>query len=220
MDLGNSASPNYDIALDMAMYQGGLGPSYIISEPGDAEILIPLMKLHGSLNWATDSATNEIIPIHFRDYFRHFHLPPGASRSGSVMIPIGSQLQEFFSKNGGPSVNREPVIVPPSWNKGDYHVALSDVWSAAADHLSEAEYIFIIGYSLPDTDSFFRHLYALGSVGLSPLRRIDVFNPDSSGLLDKRVRGLLGPGATEGYTYHEKTFQEAIDFIDTLFRGR
>jgi hypothetical protein len=211
---------NYDIALDMAMHRGRLGPDYVISEPGNAEILIPLLKLHGSLNWATNSETSEIIPIHFRDYLPHFRVPPGADRSKSIMIPIGSQLQEFFSKNGGPNVNREPVIVPPSWNKGDYHAALSDVWSAAADHLSEAEYIFVIGYSLPDTDSFFRHLYALGSVGSSPLRRIDVFNPDSSGLLDKRFRGLLGPGATERYAYHEKTFEEAIGFIDTLFPGR
>jgi hypothetical protein len=32
--------------------------------------------------------------------------------------------------------------------------------------------VFVIGYSLPETDSFFRHLYALGSVGKAPLRKI------------------------------------------------
>src|SRR5258706_11739933 len=41
-------------------------------------------------------------------------------------------------------VEPEPVIVPPSWNKSDYHQTLSNVWAAAATDLSEAEYIFII----------------------------------------------------------------------------
>jgi hypothetical protein len=38
------------------------------------------------------------------------------------------------------------------------------VWRTAAQHLSEAEHIFIIGYSLPETDQFFRYLYGLGTV--------------------------------------------------------
>ncbi|MFN7929916.1 MAG: hypothetical protein U0Y68_18610 [Blastocatellia bacterium] len=107
--------------------------------------------------------------------------------------------------------------MPPSWNKADYHNALSDVWAAAARHLSEAEYIFIIGYSLPTTDSFFRHLYALGSVGPTPLRKIIVFNPDASGETDQRFRDLLGPGAKARYEYQKMTFEQANIHIKELF---
>ena len=135
-------------------------------------------------------------------------------------MPIGSQLVEYFARQASVEVDAEPVIVPPSWNKADYHAALSDVWASAAKHLSEAEQIFVIGYSLPETDSFFRHLYALGSVGNTPLRRIEVFNPDASGTIDRRFQGLLGPGAAARYQYHAKTFQQAIVHIRALFPKR
>ena len=90
------------------------------------------------------------------------------------MIPISSHLQEFFKKEGT-VVEPQPVIVPPAWNKADYHHTLSKVWSRSASELEEAEYIFVIGYSLPPTDAFFKLLYALGTVGSTPIRKIVVF---------------------------------------------
>lgn len=129
-------------------------------------------------------------------------------------------MVKYFSDHANTVVEAEPVIVPPSWNKADYHAALSDVWASAAKHLSEAEHIYVIGYSLPETDSFFRHLYALGSVGSTPLRKIAVFNPDSTGATNMRFQALLGPGAKARYEYHTKTFEQAIDHIKTGFPKR
>ena len=91
------------------------------------------------------------------------------------------------------------------------------MWTAAAKELSDAEYIFIIGYSLPQTDAFFRHLYALGCVGRSPLRKIVVCNPDSTGETDRRFRGLLGPGAIARYEYLTEGFSAAIPIIQDMF---
>ncbi|MBI3524446.1 MAG: hypothetical protein HY066_07935 [Betaproteobacteria bacterium] len=211
---------NYDIAADIAMYRAGLGPDYIIERPGGHHIPVPLLKLHGSLNWATETVSRKIRPLHLASYLQH---PPfrgiGEKRS-TTRVPIGSHLVRYFQDHASTVVDAEPVIVPPSWNKADYHTALSDVWAAAAKHLSEAEHIFIIGYSLPETDSFFRHLYALGSVGTAPLRRIAIFNPDDSGAIDSRFRALLGPGASARYEYHAKTFGEAIGHIKALFPKR
>ncbi len=209
---------NYDIAVDMAMHRAGLGPDYIIDTPPHNTANVPLLKLHGSLNWATEKATRKIHPLHLKNYFQRYQYR-NYGDSKDIRIPIGSHLVEYFSQSNI-EVESEPVIVPPSWNKADYHNALSDVWAAAAKHLSEAEHIFVIGYSLPETDSFFRHLYALGSVGSAPLRRIAVFNPDSSGATDERFRGLLGPGAIARYEYHPITFDKAIDHIQTLFPKR
>jgi hypothetical protein len=209
---------NYDIAADMAMYRFGLGPDYIIENPGGQSFGIPLLKLHGSLNWATETNSKVIRPLHLSKYFQHYNLRIGMNPTAH--LPIGSQLVEYFDKYASLEVDNEPVIVPPSWNKADYHSALSDVWAAAAKHLSEAEQIFIIGYSLPETDSFFRHLYALGSVGSVPLRRIAVFNPDSSGATERRFEALLGPGARARYEYHTMNFKEAISHIQALFPKR
>lgn len=221
---------NYDVAADMALYKSDLGPDYIIDK-SDSNGSVPLLKLHGSLNWATDTVTGskKIYPLQLKEYFniyksfiisnKHQHFP-----NSVVQVPIGSSLNEYFSQHRSNlpplQVANQPVIVPPSWNKADYHSALSEVWAAAAQHLSEAEHIFIIGYSLPETDSFFRHLYALGSVGSAPLRRIAVFNPDDSGTTKQRFEALLGPGARARYEYHPLTFEDAIPHIRKLFPGR
>lgn len=209
---------NYDIAADMAMHRAGLGTDYVIEKQPGHHIYVPLLKLHGSLNWATEKSTGKIRPLHLKNYFQHYSIRHGAG--ANVQLPVGSQLVEYFSRYEKVEVDPEPVIVPPSWNKADYHEALSDVWASAAKHLSEAEHIFVIGYSLPETDSFFRHLYALGSVGTAPLRRISIFNPDATGATDRRFKALLGPGAIARYEYHEKTFEQAIDHIKELFPKR
>ena len=210
---------NYDIAADMAMYRAGLGPDYVIERPPGHHVHVPLLKLHGSLNWATEKASRKIRPLHLTSYFQHYRYN-GHERHSMTHVPIGSHLVEYFALHASTEVDPEPVIVPPSWNKADYHAALSDVWAAAAKHLSEAEHIYVIGYSLPETDSFFRHLYALGSVGTAPLRKIAVFNPDSTGSTDARFQALLGPGAKARYEYHEKTFEQAIGHIKTIFPKR
>lgn len=210
---------NYDIAADMAMFRSGLGPNYIIGSPGGQSLDVPLLKLHGSLNWAIERSSKVIRPLHLQNYFQHYSYN-GFTKRATTRLPIGSQLVEYFKKFDSLDVEIEPVIVPPSWSKADYHSALSDIWAAAAKHLSEAEQIFIIGYSLPETDSFFRHLYALGSVGSAPLRRIAVFNPDNSGATERRFEALLGPGARARYEYHPMTFEDAIWRIQELFPKR
>jgi hypothetical protein len=81
------------------------------------------------------------------------------------------------------------VIVPPSWNKTEYADSVGHIWQEAARQLSDAENIFVCGYSLPETDVFFKHLFALGSVGRSLIRRFWVINPDPDGSVESRFRG-------------------------------
>ena len=215
---------NYDIGADIALYRENLGPNYVIeSPPPRFSNNVDLLKLHGSLNWAIESKISDagaklIHSLHLNNYFQNYSIR-GNKKYGNTKLPIGSHLVEYFARYATPAieVEREPVIVPPSWNKADYHQALSDVWASAANHLAEAESIFIIGYSLPETDSFFRHLFALGSVGSSALRRIIVFNPDTSGETDKRFQALLGPGSKARYEYKPFTFEESLPYIQQLF---
>ena len=209
---------NYDIGVDMGLFREGLGPDYVFDKPKNVRDSIQLLKLHGSLNWATETTSKRILPLHLSDYFQSYSLNAYGHRN-ETKVPIGSHLVEYFKRYSSPSieVDPEPVIVPPSWNKADYHNALSEVWSSAAQHLSEAEHIFVLGYSLPETDSFFRHLYALGSTGKAPLRRFAVFNPDTSGDTNRRFQSLLGPGAIARYEYHPMTFDAAIAHIKKLF---
>jgi hypothetical protein len=116
----------------------------------------------------------------------------------------------------------EPILIPPTWNKTEYHRTLSIVWQKAAQVLSEAHNIFVIGYSMPESDTFFRQLYALGTVGSFPLQRFWVFNPDSSGLVMGRFQALMGSGALDRFQPYPLTFMDAIpimvrEFVDREF---
>lgn len=208
---------NYDIGLDFAMAADRIGPDYIIERPKLAGG-VKLMKLHGSLNWATDTSGN-IYPADVQEYVQRnfFHSSPGSKHGKKCAMKLGSKISVLFSDK---QVNKEPVIVPPSWNKTDYHTSLSAIWAEAASCLSQASYIFVLGYSLPATDSFFRHLYALGSEGDKIIRGIVIFNPDVSGDTDRRFQELLGPAALARYSYISEDFATSMQLIKRFFERK
>ena len=107
--------------------------------------------------------------------------------------------------------------MPPTWNKSEYHKALSSVWGRAAKELGEAENIFIFGYSMPPTDVFFNHLYALGATGGPSLRRFWACNPDPE--VGTRFRGIIGQGAEKKFSFHETKFDQAVRDVEKEFFG-
>jgi hypothetical protein len=119
----------------------------------------------------------------------------------------------------GKQVAIAPMIVPPTWNKTEHHRSLSSVWSAAARELSDTEELFIIGYSLPESDAFFRYLFALGTIGESPLRRVWVFNPNRSPEIQRRFSALFGPGAEQRFAFFPMTFEDSIAHIRNECQG-
>jgi len=210
---------NYDIALDMAFFRGGIGPDYGIPPDPGARNPVQLLKLHGSLNWAVRKDSDSVYPLQLNKFFEKYNIQ-GFDTHGTCKVEIGSKLQEYFTTFTDVEVQKEPVIVPPTWNKADYHQSLSKIWATAADHLSEAEQIFIIGYSLPETDAFFRLLYGLGTVGNNPLKRIVVYNPDDSGQVEQRFRDMLGPGAVARFEYVPFIFSGSISPIKSYFPNK
>lgn len=201
---------NYDVAIDHAMLTSDyFRPYYGFGvEP---ERSVPLLKLHGSLNWGVERSNDGGAELHAAS-LPLTRISYGGERKTRIKVDLRASLRK-----SGVLVEETPVIVPPSWNKADYHRDLSHVWANAARQLSEASYIFIIGYSLPDTDSFFRNLYALGSEGSKPLMRIEVFNPDDSDVIKSRFLSLIGSAALHRYSYRSMNFAEAIPTIRGYF---
>jgi len=205
---------NYDVAVDYALHHQSTQVQYALGT--DTEAGIPVLKLHGSLNWARCTKCSAIVPWKLDQYLqRHTWNLRVNTHLRQVKLLIGSRIRDF--EHCGQKVEPQPVIVPPTWGKLEHHRVLSRVWSRAAKELSEAEHIFIIGYSLPLSDSFFRYLYALGTVGQAILQRFWVFNPDTTGEVEARFRQLLGPGATQRFQYFPKTFENSISIIKTAF---
>jgi NAD-dependent SIR2 family protein deacetylase len=185
---------NYDVALDYALYSLGIPFRYCL-EQGTDNSGLDLLKLHGSLNWSRCSTCSEIVAWELKQFFSKYDWSPNPNSSFG-RLEFGDRLSKH-SHCEGSCLQPQPMIVPPTWNKGKFHSQLENVWRTAAGHLAEAENIFVVGYSLPPTDEFFRYFYALGSVGDSVFENFSVVDP--IGTAAERFRSLLGPAATDSF---------------------
>ncbi|HEB36535.1 hypothetical protein LCGC14_0896090 [marine sediment metagenome] len=201
---------NYDISLDHSLSFYGIPYNYCLPHSKNK---IKLIKLHGSINWGICSKCKQIMPIDFTKFFTKFRpsLQPGLSPD-QIPIRIGSKIGNFFHSGGCRAKLKDiPLLIPPTWNKTDYHHYIKVVWKQAAIELSEAENIFIIGYSMPETDLFFKYLLGLGTINpIKRLRKFWVFNPDRE--LEKRYKNIKGLGI-EDFQFFSSTFKEAIEGI-------
>lgn len=210
---------NYDLALDLAFYVRGIPIRYGL-QSNENTTALPLLKLHGSLNWVQCDTCKVIVPWYLQDYFSKYHWNNHMMYRdiGYGTMGIDSHIKTF--SHGDHPVQNGPLIVPPTWNKSGHYSVLSPVWALAAKELSEAENIFVIGYSLPQSDIFFRLLYAIGTVGDVPLKRFWVFNPDTSGETATRFKTMLGPGAVQRFKYFPQKFENSLgDIFEAINPG-
>jgi hypothetical protein len=202
---------NYDFALDFALRDYPHINLGLTGQQQHADEIV-LLKLHGSINWAFCGECATVVPIsldNFKDSMRRAdYVKLNRFRFGHSFATLSHCNIRVAPK---------PFIAPPTWNKGTYHEKLSPIWSLASTTLAKADNIIVIGYSLPETDMFFRQLYALGTVGEHLLERFWVFNPDESGEVRMRFERLLGPGAQQRFRYFAKKFHDAIPILAHAF---
>lgn len=196
---------NYDVALDAVLFDLGKNVDYGFNGGNQG---IPLLKLHGSLSWTLNKTTERIHVVEPKEYLRDYLDAPGDHplRLRSYL----SGVAEAFGVTGN------PVIVPPTWAKTARFKMISEVWKRAAQELHEAENIYVVGYSLPPTDQFFRLLYALGTVGPTRIKRFWVINPDPN--VERRFRTLLGPAAKSRFRMMVYPFQAGIRALNEELR--
>jgi hypothetical protein len=199
---------NYDINIDHALFSDNVPFTYAL-DTKESTSKIPLLKLHGSLNWGKCEYCKDIVPVIINNELLEKVISLSDKNQKTTTLDIGSYLK-YEKHNCGRNLMDEPMLVPPLWNKTEYHNELALVWQRAADVLSKAENIFVIGYSFPETDAFFRYLYGLGTVGKFPLKRFWVFNPDESGVVEGRFKALVGSGAFSRFKYLPETFETAV----------
>lgn len=81
-------------------------------------------------------------------------------------------------------------IVPPTSTKDLNGNALAD-WQTAYKILSEANYIRIVGYSLPNTDTYIKYLLRATVVESPHLKQIDVLCLDPDGTVRQRYNDFI-----------------------------
>lgn len=189
---------NYDAALDFALWHlDRMSPDYRLDKTGHG---VPLFKLHGSINWGRCPNCSKIVIA---------NVAPPETRADRLY------RWKMFEDAGVSCCNQQLsdgcVIVPPTWDKSEYRSSLVNVWRGAAAELATASTIVVCGYSLPESDAFFRYLYGLGTVGQTLLERFWVFDPAET--VGERFRALLGPGARARFEYRPYTFESAAGVL-------
>lgn len=200
---------NYDLALDYTLHRHGIPSDYCLPSETIPHA-IPLLKLHGSINWGICPKCNNIVARKVGEV----QFSPFLEKGMDCFYNLGTTLESSKHCEGQP-LQGPPILIPPTWNKTAYHPALMNVWNKAAIELSEAENIYVIGYSLPETDSFFRYLFALGSESSTQIKRFRVINPDHTGEVEKRFRKLIGRGIENRFHFEKKDFENGILYIST-----
>ena len=199
---------DYDIGLDFALHWSNLPIDYGLTPAVHGAV--PVLKLHGSLNWLLCPSCSEISVVPLREIFGHQpRNAPGKPRP----IVVTASLANRPAHCPGANHDGQPAIVPPSWNKTQYHEKFGKIWKRAAAELAEAQEITVIGYSLPPSDGFFRDLLALGLADGARLRQFRVVDTGEDTM--QRFRDLLGPDVLPKFDPKLTTFE---DFASTVLR--
>ncbi len=103
---------------------------------------VPLLKIHGSLNWFYCPKCDEIdLTI---------------KEKGATML--ADTQSKFICVNRFCTSFYEPLLVTPTMLKIYKNSFLKKIWNISADLITEAEQIIFIGYSLPDADYHIRSM--------------------------------------------------------------
>jgi hypothetical protein len=214
---------NYDLGLDVALELSGTPIDYCLDTNLTGGPSIPVIKLHGSLNWGRcKSCGGMVVPWQMADFFRRFPLGSTSNNrpyqySGDVVyIHVTSATSGHRHKCGTVLEDDSPVIVPPTWEKTNHDQGFENMWAHAASYLARAENIVVVGYSLPPSDQFFPMLYALGTVSDTVLKRFWVFDPDHDGSVKRRFEGMLGEAALQRFQRFDIPFQDCFPKLEEL----
>ena len=187
---------NYDVMLDYAMSFQSLIPEYCLGPPPYHGQKYRLLKLHGSTNWATCECTQdpkEYLQVIPASPIPEGHVSPGSPKDGDrvhfkmVTNVLSSAVCKYCQQRG----KLTPFMIPPTWSKIVENTALAHVWASAAEAISSAHQIIVIGYSMPQTDTFFQYLLTLGLKNNSRLHRIVIVNSDDSEEFKDRYRKVF-----------------------------
>lgn len=156
---------NYDLVLEREMSVLRVRPNYHCGSSayfyGDAFAgstrRANLLKLHGSVNWVTCAKCNRL-----------WFLGPEATQVAA--------LGNYACPNCG-QFSLSMLIVPPTWNKGIEEGFIRSVWSKALEELMGAGRLFIVGYSFPETDQFFKYMLGLALAQNDGLWEVHIVNP-------------------------------------------
>jgi hypothetical protein len=127
-----------------------------------------VLKMHGSLNWKTESLYNNGFELEWFDDNNNYYFPNY----------LAQESKRPFDYQGAFSTDS---WVYPSWIKQFTFHELLQVWHLAAQKFNNAKEIVFIGYSLPKEDST---VYSFISALNTHNKKILIINPNADEVVD------------------------------------
>lgn len=180
---------NYDVNIEAACARAGWqsNPGFAIERPSIKPVSVhskmyhsqgvPLYKLHGSVNWYSDTQSQCGLLVEDR----------------TVSMTDGGTLPYVCA--GDYEAPSPPLIVPPSFLKPELSAALKGVWAGAAKVLSQASVVAFLGYSFPSSDTEMMYFLARALSENATLRRIWIIDPNASAIVARLQNPLSKTGS-------------------------
>lgn len=166
---------------------------------------IPILKLHGSLNWYSG------------------HLTANISRASlfkvdkTIRITRRRQIDTTmtYTTTNGKTLHTFPVVVPPVLNKaGVLPTDMKPLWQIAEEALREAEEVIIMGYSCPPADLESANMFRRAFRTAARQKRLHVIDPNPTVLM--RYVELTDAGALSYYKSADSFFQQWVPMSEEL----
>jgi hypothetical protein len=165
-----------------------------------------LLKLHGSINWATKSRDREM---------KRSRLFPGPVAAVHVLngrlIPL---QRERVLRASGPG--RRPwylssLVVPPIYDKQQVTgtSVLQHLWQDARESISSADRLVLVGYSLPDSDVGGKQMLRRAFGENAQPDCVECVNPDAA--MAAKLKDVLGARVVRLYDSVETYLRHAGD---------
>jgi hypothetical protein len=114
--------------------------------------LVPIIKLHGSINWFETEATSNPNWYALEFFGARGGAAFGLNHPSFAVDEVRRQLGDIGVKD-----EPSPAIIPPMLGKSAVHPTIAAQWRAAIEALERAKPLYVIGYS--DT-AFQRRMYS------------------------------------------------------------
>lgn len=203
---------NYDIGIESAILNSSLYDDILYQLMLDKpKRTADVLKLHGSINWGYCDSCEK---LHVYDCIKIFG--SNAMFSGTYNMEVSKYFEDQKCEECGGRLKK--YIIPPTWNKIIENEIIYGIWGKAVSLLNQSTNIFVIGYSMPETDLFFKYLITLGLFENNSLRKFVVINPDD--IVNSKYKNILSRGVIENnYKFLPQKFSDSIFDITEILRS-
>lgn len=198
--LSHANRPHYHPGLQEVGPQLSLG--YVEYDTIHRTNQIPVIKLHGSVNWFQMDNKQQTwmgLPRHVRDDAilncrrTSLSLAPFQEEVGKLFVKQTQHVQGSPSPDPIPGNEMAPAIIPPMLGKAHVSGVIKAQWTAAIDALHLARQVWVIGYSFPPTDAFMLRLLTAGIQENPYLQKVVIIDWELYPEWATRLTGMFSP---------------------------